>query len=234
LNTTAPDANSAPPFPLREGGPGGLGLPAPLDLLLAALALVVLSPLLGLVALLVRLDSPGPVLHRALRAGRFGRPFRLYKFRSMVANAAALGPGITAAGDARVTRLGNFLRRYKLDELPQLLNVLRGEMSLVGPRPEDPRYVALYTPQQRQVLAARPGITSPASLRYRSEEQLLLAGADWESLYLNSILPAKLALELDYFSRRTVWSDLSVLARTALAVLAPKSFQPPTSDVDIA
>jgi lipopolysaccharide/colanic/teichoic acid biosynthesis glycosyltransferase len=215
----------------KRSGEGERPIPPSLfDLTLALVALVLLSPLLGLIALLVRLDSPGPLLHRALRAGRGGRPFTLYKFRSMVADAAAFGPGITAGGDPRVTRVGTWLRRYKLDELPQLLNVLRGEMSLVGPRPEDPCYVALYTPQQRHVLAVRPGITSPASLRFRSEEQLL-AGADWESAYVNTIMPAKLALELDYLSRRTFWSDLVLLCRTALAVFRPKSVPAPTADV---
>ena len=124
-------------------------------------------------------------------------PFRLYKFRRMVSDADKQGPGITATGDSRITRVGRFLRRTKIDELPQLINVLSGDMSLVGPRPEDPRYVTLYTPEQRRVLAVRPGITSAASLAYRHEEQLL-AGADWETVYREEVLPAKLAIDLEY------------------------------------
>jgi lipopolysaccharide/colanic/teichoic acid biosynthesis glycosyltransferase len=162
------------------------------DGVIAALGLLIVSPLFLLIAPIIKLDSPGPVFHRAERIGKDGVPFRLYKFRSMVADAHRRGPGITAAGDRRVTRVGAFLRRTKLDELPQLINVLRGEMSLVGPRPEDPRYVAHYTPEQRRVLAARPGITSPASLHYRNEPAVL-SGDDWERIYVETVMPHKLA-----------------------------------------
>lgn len=189
-----------------------------LDIIASLCGLVLLGPLFLLVALLIKLDSPGPVFFRSQRVGQDGRPFRLVKFRTMVAGAARSGPGITAAGDSRVTAVGRLLRRTKLDELPQLVNVLRGEMSLVGPRPEDPRYVALYTPEQRRVLAARPGITSPASLAYRHEEQLLV-GPDWETVYVQKVMPHKLQLELDYLSRRTPLTDLGLILRTLLAVL---------------
>lgn len=188
------------------------------DITASAAGLAVLSPLFLLVGLWIKLDSPGPVFYRATRVGRNGAPFRLYKFRSMAAGADRQGPGITATGDARVTRVGRLLRRSKLDELPQLINVLQGEMSLVGPRPEDPRYVALYTPEQRRVLAVRPGITSAASLAYRHEEQLL-AGADWETLYREQVLPAKLAIDLDYLDRRTLWSDLALIVRTVASMV---------------
>jgi lipopolysaccharide/colanic/teichoic acid biosynthesis glycosyltransferase len=143
------------------------------DIAASGLGLIVLSPLLAIIALAIRLDSAGPVFHRTTRVGKNGKPFRLVKFRSMIAGADQQGSGITAAGDARITRIGAFLRRRKLDELPQLWNVLMGQMSFVGPRPEDPRYVEHYTEEQRQVLAARPGITSPASLVYRHEERIL-------------------------------------------------------------
>jgi len=189
-----------------------------LDLVASGLGLVVLSPLLLLTALAVRLDTPGPVFYRAPRVGRDGIPFRLYKFRSMIADADRRGPGITVAGDRRVTRTGAFLRRTKLDELPQLINVLRGEMSLVGPRPEDPRYVALYTEEQRQILRVRPGITSAASLAYRHEEQIL-SGSDWETQYRQEVMPAKLALDLEYLSDRTMTSDFLLIWRTVLAIL---------------
>jgi lipopolysaccharide/colanic/teichoic acid biosynthesis glycosyltransferase len=187
------------------------------DVPVAAVALVVLAPFFLIIAVAIRLTSPGPVFYRAERVGQGGRPFRLFKFRSMVVNAAQLGPGITTAADRRVTPLGQWLRQTKLDELPQLLNVVLGDMNLIGPRPEDPRYVARYTPEQRAVLQARPGMTSPASVRYRAEEQLL-TGADWETTYLTVILPDKLRLELEYLRRRTLWSDLGLLWQTAVAV----------------
>ncbi len=177
-----------------------------------------LSPLLLLVALAVKLTSPGPVLYRSRRIGKEGQPFHVLKYRTMVADADRLGPGITARGDRRVTPIGRVLRRTKLDELPQLINVVKGEMSLVGPRPEDPRFVALYTPEQRRVLRVRPGITSPASLEYRDEAGLL-SGPDWEQVYVEQVLPHKLALELDYLAHRTLWTDLVLIVRTVWAVV---------------
>jgi lipopolysaccharide/colanic/teichoic acid biosynthesis glycosyltransferase len=188
-----------------------------LDVVAAAAGLVLLSPLFVLLAISIKAGSPGPVFYRSTRVGLAGAPFGLFKFRSMVANADRQGPAITAAADSRVTPAGRFLRRTKLDELPQLINVLRGEMSLVGPRPEDPRYVALYTPAQRQVLAVRPGITSAASLAYRHEEQLL-TGPDWETVYREEVLPAKLAIDLDYLARRTLASDLRLILQTIAAI----------------
>jgi lipopolysaccharide/colanic/teichoic acid biosynthesis glycosyltransferase len=188
------------------------------DIFVAIAGLLVLAPLLLLVALLVRLTSPGPVFHRSERVGQGGRLFWLYKFRSMVAQAERLGPGITGADDRRITPFGRWLRRLKLDELPQLLNVLRGDMSLVGPRPEDPRYVALYTPEQRRLLAVRPGLTSAASVRYRHEEALL-QGPDWEETYRTVVLPDKLHLDLAYLERRTFFSDVRLILETCLAVL---------------
>jgi len=187
------------------------------DILASFIGLLLLSPLFALVALALKLDSAGPVFYRAQRVGRNGVPFRLYKFRSMMVDADKRGPGITATGDARITRVGRFLRRTKIDELPQLINVLKGEMSLVGPRPEDPRYVALYTPEQRRVLAVRPGITSAASLAYRHEEQLL-AGEDWETVYRTRVLPDKLAIDLAYLERRTFASDLKLILQTIVAI----------------
>jgi lipopolysaccharide/colanic/teichoic acid biosynthesis glycosyltransferase len=189
-----------------------------LDVTISLIGLALLAPLLLVLALLIKLDSRGPAFYRARRIGQNGRAFRLYKFRSMVVDADRHGPAITAARDARVTRVGRFLRRMKLDELPQLLNVLRGEMSLVGPRPEDPRYVALYTPSQRRVLAVKPGITSAASVRYRHEETLL-QGTDWEQTYLQRVLPDKLAIELAYLERRSLRHDLGVIGRTLQAIL---------------
>lgn len=188
-----------------------------LDLVGAALGLALLAPLLLVIAVAVRASDGGPALHRARRIGRHGRPFELLKFRTMIPDAARCGPAITAGGDPRVTPLGRWLRRTKLDELPQLINVLRGEMGLVGPRPEDPRYVALYSPAQRRVLAARPGITSAATLHYRHEEQILV-GLDWETRYRTQVMPAKLELDLDYLDRRSVLSDLLLIVLTLRAL----------------
>ncbi|HWC12954.1 MAG TPA: sugar transferase, partial [Acidimicrobiales bacterium] len=150
--------------------------------------------------------------------GRAGRPFVLHKFRTMVADASGRGPAVTRGGDPRVTRVGAFLRRWKLDELPNLLDVLRGEMSLVGPRPEDPRYVAHYTAEQRRVLSVRPGITSPATYRFRHEEALLHDADDLERTYVDAVLPEKLRLDLEYVGHRSLLGDAQVLAETVVAV----------------
>jgi lipopolysaccharide/colanic/teichoic acid biosynthesis glycosyltransferase len=186
------------------------------DLLLAAAGLLLLSPLFLVVALCIRLDSPGPVFFRQERVGRGGRLFRIHKFRTMVADAPARGPGLTIGADPRVTRVGRWLRRTKIDELAQLLDVLAGQMSLVGPRPELPRYGALYPPLLRdQLLGVRPGITDPASLKYADEASLLAAAADPEREYTQVLLPAKLQASADYLRSATLASDMAVLARTA-------------------
>jgi lipopolysaccharide/colanic/teichoic acid biosynthesis glycosyltransferase len=188
------------------------------DVFWSATGLAVLSPLFLIVSVMVKAPDGGPVFHRAQRVGRGGHLFMLLKFRSMIPDADRHGGGITVYGDARVTRVGRFLRRFKLDEIPQLINVLKGEMSLVGPRPEDPRYVALYTSDQRQVLQVRPGITSVASLQYKDEESLL-RGSEWERVYVNEILPKKLAMEIDYIPRQSILKDLMVILRTLGGVL---------------
>ncbi|NJO84250.1 MAG: sugar transferase [Blastochloris sp.] len=177
------------------------GFKQALDRVFAAFGLLCLSPLLAVIALRVKRSDGGPILYRARRVGQYGRPFALFKFRSMYVDADRRGPGITTQGDPRVTPIGRWLRRTKADELPQLFNVLIGDMHLVGPRPEDPRYVALYTPEQRRVLDVRPGITSAASLAYRHEEELL-SGDDWETTYRTEVMPAKLAIDLEYLRAR--------------------------------
>lgn len=185
-----------------------------LDLVIVLPGLVLLAPLFAVLALWIKLDSEGPVFYRQQRVGRGGVPFRIHKFRTMVAGADALGL-LTVDGDRRVTRCGRWLRRTRLDELPQLWDVLRGAMSLVGPRPEVPRYVALYPADLRQhVLAVRPGITDPSSLEFLDEAALLAAAADPEREYVNVILPRKLRAAADYAARATVWTDLAVLWRT--------------------
>jgi lipopolysaccharide/colanic/teichoic acid biosynthesis glycosyltransferase len=188
-----------------------------LDFVSALIGLIVLSPLFLITSLIIKLTSLGPIFHRGKRVGRDGKVFLLYKFRTMLANAETFGPGITAQNDPRITGVGRLLRSTKIDELPQLINVLKGDMSLVGPRPEDPHYVAQYTPKQREVLKFRPGITSAASLAYRREEQML-DRLDWEKIYQNEVLPAKLAMDLDYFSKRTMLSDLLLIVRTIFSL----------------
>lgn len=190
------------------------------DLLGAALALVLLAPLLLLVALAVRVDSPGPVFFRQDRIGRHGVPFRIHKFRTMQADAPARGPQVTLVHDERITRVGRALRHYRIDELPQFIDVLLGTMSLVGPRPEVPHFVAHYPAAlAAQVLAVRPGITDPASLAHIDEAALLAGAADPERAYIERILPAKLVLQADYAARATLWTDATVLGRTLLVLL---------------
>lgn len=188
------------------------------DLFTSLGGLLVLSPLFLVIATLVKITSEGPVFYRATRAGRYGKPFKLYKFRSMVVNADKIGPGVTGATDPRITPIGRFLRKTKLDELPQLINVLRGEMSIVGPRPEDPRYVALYTEEQHKVLNARPGITSPASIQYRDEESML-TGDDWEEHYIQTVMPEKLAIDIEYAKNANLWHDIGLILKTLRSLL---------------
>lgn len=183
------------------------------DIVVSAAVLLVLSPLLLVIALWVKLSSPGPMFYKATRVGLHGKEFKLYKFRSMVVGADRLGPGVTGASDPRITPVGKFLRRTKLDEFPQFLNVLRGDMSIVGPRPEDPRYVALYTPEQRKVLEVRPGITSLASVQYRHEEKML-TGEDWEEMYIKNILPRKVQVDLVYLKEKGFFLDFKIVLLT--------------------
>jgi lipopolysaccharide/colanic/teichoic acid biosynthesis glycosyltransferase len=187
------------------------------DVVTAILALVVTAPLWALASIILKVSSPGPVIYRTRRVGKGGHPFTLYKFRTMFAEAANSGPGVTVSGDERITRAGTLLRRTKIDELPQLFNVLVGDMSIVGPRPEDPRYVAHYTDEQRRVLSVRPGLTSPASIAYRYEEDAL-HGPDVEDVYVNEILPRKLELDLAYIEHRSVLVDLRVIVQTFSAL----------------
>jgi lipopolysaccharide/colanic/teichoic acid biosynthesis glycosyltransferase len=194
--------------PLAERGKRAL------DVLIGSGLLGLTLPLQIAVALAVVLDSPGPAIHRATRVGLNGKEFTVLKFRTMRANASAAEARITGKGDPRVTRVGRVLRRTKLDELPQLWNVVRGDMSLVGPRPEDPFFVRLYTPQQREVLSVRPGITGVSQLAYRNEESLLSSERP-ETIYVSDILPRKLELDLDYVRQRSLLVDLRILASTA-------------------
>jgi lipopolysaccharide/colanic/teichoic acid biosynthesis glycosyltransferase len=185
-----------------------------LDLVGAGVGLVMLSPLLLMVALLVKAGDGGPVFFRQERVGYRGRPFSIWKFRTMVPDAAAKGLPLTVGRDPRVTRVGAWLRRFKLDELPQLFNVLAGQMTLVGPRPEVPRYVAEYGVEQRQVLQLVPGVTDEASIRYFDESAVLAGAADPEQVYVDEIMPEKIQLNLAYAAHANVATDVRVILAT--------------------
>ena len=192
-----------------------------LDLVSSALGLIALSPLFALVSCCIKLTTRGPVFYRQVRIGKDGRKFRILKFRFMVKDASENGLGITVSGDRRVTAVGRFLRSYKIDELPQLWNVLHGDMSLVGPRPELPIYVADYTQEQQLVLSARPGITDHASLAYRNEEEILAGHEDPEAFYRTHILPDKLTRNLAYLQSVSLRGDLRVISATVASSFLP-------------
>lgn len=190
------------------------------DWVLSTLGLLLLAPLLLLIALAVKLDSPGPVFFRQERVGRFGKPFRIHKFRTMRHEPVGKGPQITVGADSRITRVGHILRGSKLDELPQLIDVWVGSMSLVGPRPEVPRYVAHYPAALREkVLSVRPGITDIASIEYRDESAVLARAADPEHAYIHEVMPHKLALAASYVDQASVWMDLRLIWRTIRAIV---------------
>lgn len=201
----------------RRGAADALVSKRCFDVLVSGLALILLSPLLLAIALLVRWDSRGPSLFKQRRLGKDGRVFTMYKFRTMVARSDC-GPPITVHRDARVTRVGRWLRRFEFDELPTLFNVLIGDMSIVGPRPEVPDFLSFYSDEQKQVFAVRPGLTDPATLRFRDEAKRL-RGPDAERVYRAEILPHKLGLSLEYVSHHTLASDVKVIVQTLRAVL---------------
>jgi lipopolysaccharide/colanic/teichoic acid biosynthesis glycosyltransferase len=190
------------------------------DWMLSSLGLLALSPLLLAIALLVKLDSPGPVFFRQERVGRYGKPFHIHKFRTMRHDPLGAGPQITVGADARITRVGGFLRASKLDELAQLIDVWLGDMSLVGPRPEVPRYMAHYPAEVRdKVLSVRPGITDIASIEYRDESAVLARASDPEQAYLREVLPHKLMLAARYVDRSSLALDVWLILRTIGAIV---------------
>jgi lipopolysaccharide/colanic/teichoic acid biosynthesis glycosyltransferase len=191
------------------------------DLFFSGAGLFVLSPLFLVLGVMVKCADGGPVFYRQVRVGRGGRPFRIVKFRSMVVDAERLGISVTRDGDPRITRVGRFLRKSKLDELPQLWNVFVGEMSLVGPRPEVPKYVERYTPEQREILRLKPGITDLATLRFRNEEELLRGAQDTERFYVEYCVPRKIELNLEYARRAGLWADTKIIVWTLLPWLKP-------------
>lgn len=186
-----------------------------IDIFVAAVTLIFLSPFFLILAIAIRRDSPGPAFYGGWRVGRFGRPFRMWKFRTMVANADHIGPSITSSRDPRITRLGSLLRRTKLDELPQFWNLLIGDLTLVGPRPEAPDIVEVYTPEQRKVLDVKPGITGPGQLQYVTEDsELIPAGVPADQYYVQHLLGDKLKLDLRYSRTRTAASDARIVLGT--------------------
>lgn len=189
------------------------------DILLSLVLLVLLSPVMLILALAIRLDSPGEVLFRQVRVTQYGQEFRIFKFRTMVANAQQLGTQVTVQGDMRITRVGKLLRKCRLDELPQLLNILMGQMSFVGTRPEVPRYVRQYTPQMLATLLLPAGVTSQASIRYKDEERLLDSSADPDRTYVEQVLPGKMEYNLNSLLDFSLWQDFKTMVQTVGAVL---------------
>ena len=190
-----------------------------MDIVISGGALAVIWPVLLLIALAIKIDDPGPVFYRQVRVGKDGKEFRIFKFRTMIVDADKKGLAITVGRDNRITRMGRLLRKTKLDELAQLFNVFIGEMSFVGPRPEVPKYVKLYTPYQRQVLLVRPGITDYASIAYRNENDLLGTSDDPEKMYIEEIMPAKIELNMKYLREISPIADLRLIFGTIAAVI---------------
>lgn len=188
------------------------------DLVVSIISLIVLLLLFLIVAILIKLDSPGPVFYKGERIGKGGKPFQQYKFRTMIDSAENLGPPLTHAGDTRITRVGRILRKWKVDELPQVFNILKGEMSVVGPRPEGPRWVKYYTPEQRKVFQVRPGMAGLAQIKFRYEESLLNRSRNFEEDYIKEIMPKKLALDLEYIENQSLLLDVKLFIRMFLSL----------------
>lgn len=186
------------------------------DILASGIGIIVLSPILIVIAIAIKCDSNGEILFKQKRVGMNEKTFNIFKFRTMVTNAEKLGKQITVGNDCRITKIGSFLRKYKLDELPQLFNVLLGDMSLVGPRPEVPRYVELYTDEQREVFKVRPGITDLASLKYSDENDILANIENPEEHYINVIMQDKLELNLEYIKKSNIFFDIYIIIKTIL------------------
>lgn len=184
------------------------------DIAASGLGLLCLSPVFLILAIWIKMDSKGPVFYKQIRVGKDNKDFRLYKFRSMRPDSDKSGLITVGGHDPRVTRSGYYIRKYKLDEFPQLINVFKGDMSLVGPRPEVRKYVDKYTPEQMRVLSVRPGITSLASIRYRNENDILAAADDPERCYVERVMPDKLSIDLEYVGRATLWNDVKLIFST--------------------
>ncbi len=184
------------------------------DIISSGLGLIALSPLFAILAIWIKADSKGPVFYRQIRVGKDNTDFKLFKFRSMRPDSDKKGLITVGGHDPRVTRSGYYIRKYKLDELPQLINVFIGDMSLVGPRPEVRKYVDMYTPQQLKVLSVRPGITSLASIRYRNENEILAQADNPDKCYIEKVMPDKLAIDLEYVDKANLWNDIKLIFST--------------------
>jgi lipopolysaccharide/colanic/teichoic acid biosynthesis glycosyltransferase len=195
------------------------------DIALSLAGLVLMMPVLAVLGLFIKLEDWGPVFYRGLRVGRYGKQFRIFKFRTMVADAEKRGGPSTADDDPRITRIGKLIRKYKLDELPQLINVLKGEMSFVGPRPEVQHYVDMYTEEEEAILGVRPGITDWASLWNPDEGRVLAGSRDPEKTYMEKIRPTKIRLQLKYVQERSFWTDLVIIGKTFLTILCTRNTQ---------
>lgn len=189
------------------------------DIVASGLGLIAMSPLFAVLAVWIKCDSRGPVFYRQTRVGKDNKDFRLFKFRSMRPDSDKLGLITVGGHDPRVTRSGYYIRKYKLDEFPQLINVFLGDMSLVGPRPEVRKYVDMYSPEQMRVLSVRPGITSLASIRYRNENEILAAAADPDRCYIEQVMPDKLAIDLQYVEKASLWNDIKLIFSTFREIL---------------
>ena len=189
------------------------------DIIVASLLVVILSPILLFLSILIKIDSPGPVMFRQVRVTTYGKPFRIFKFRTMVNNADKIGTQVTTKGDSRVTRMGKMLRGCRLDELPQLFNVLKGEMSFVGTRPEVEKYVAHYTDEMKATLLMPAGITSRASIEYKDEERLLESAENADEVYINQVLPEKMKYNLRAIEKFSFWDDIKTMFATVIAVI---------------
>jgi lipopolysaccharide/colanic/teichoic acid biosynthesis glycosyltransferase len=192
------------------------------DIIISLLGIIVLSPLFLLFFILIRIETKGNPLFKQIRVGKNGKMFHMYKFRSMTQNAESAGFITVGNNDMRITNVGKMLRKYKLDELPQLINVLIGNMSLVGPRPEVPKYVEIYTPEQLEVLSVKPGITDYASIAYSNESELLALSPNPEKLYVEQILPTKLSLNLKYIQEQSIFTDFKIILKTILKIISVK------------
>lgn len=189
------------------------------DTVFSFIGLVVSLPLMATIVILIRKEDGGPIFYRGIRVGRYGKPFKIFKFRTMVVNAEKLGGPSTADDDPRITKIGKFLRKYKLDELPQLINVLKGEMSFVGPRPEVQHYVDMFTEEEKAILSVRPGITDWASLWNPDEGAVLTGSLDPEKAYMEKIRPEKLKLQLKYVREPSFWNDLKIILLTLKTIM---------------
>lgn len=194
------------------------------DFILSLTGLIILSPFLLLIAMAIKLESKGPVFYRGIRVGRYGKPFRIYKFRSMIQDAEKLGAASTSSADMRITRCGKYIRKFKLDEFSQLINVLIGDMSLVGPRPEVQKFVDMYTEEEKMILTLRPGITDWSSIKFHNEGEIIEASGieDADEAYVKLIRPEKLLLQLKYAREHNMWIDISIIISTLLTILSTR------------